>query len=174
MLSGPLAFYTVLDTLVSTIATDLESEAPLGRPDRVCIVNGAIAWDECECGQLVGTTIRWFYADSFPNGLQPEPLVNNCPPTQVIAEMAISVLRCAPGPQGNDLAPTCAALAQSAQDVHYDAFVVRRDVACGLDEMKANGDISDYHIMDQTSVGPDGQCVGTDMIFYVSLDRIGQ
>lgn len=165
---GALAFYDVLDTIVDAVLAAL-TNTDAGAPDRSCVVNGAIAWDECECGQLAGTVIRYFFSDSFPNTVQ-GGITGACRSANVVAEMAVSILRCAPGPKGQKMAPECSELEESAQTVMIDAHVTRNTIACLLEHLKENDLIIDYLIGDQTTVGPDGACVGSDIGFFIELN----
>lgn len=171
MFMGPLAFYNLLSEVVDEVNTELGTTAA-GSPDRVCVVPGQIAWDDCECGQLAGTINQWFFSNDFPASSSPGVLtVSACQAAWVVADMGISILRCAPGPIGDDLAPTCERLDEAAQTHIIDAHTVRNTVACLLQDMKNDDRIVDYGISGQVATGPAGMCVGSELTFLVSLDR---
>lgn len=169
--TGHLAFYDLLKEILDAVNEAL-GETPTGKPDRACVVPGQIAWDECECGQLAGTVNQWFFSDTFPIDATPGAIVSpQCRSAWEVAEMLIEILRCAPQPKGEDLAPDCSALDAAAQTHITDADVVRNTIVCLLEEMKDAGRIVDYTIGAQVAVGPQGMCVGTDITFSVALDR---
>lgn len=170
--TGSAAFHAMLAELTNVVSIALGSQSPAGQPGRSCVVPGQIAWDDCECGQLASTVVQWFFSENFPQDSSPSTTVNTpCRSAWVVAECVISILRCAPQPQGDDLSPTCAALADAAQTQAIDAHVVRRTVACTLDQWHSESRIIDYSVGAQPASGPEGMCVGSQLTFFVSLHQ---
>jgi hypothetical protein len=169
--TGAAAFHTMLAELINVVS-DALAATDAGRPDRTCVVPGQIAWDDCECGQLATTIVQWFFSDTFPGDTTPSTAVQTpCRAAWVVAECTMSILRCAPQPVGDDLAPTCAKLSAAALTQAIDAHVVRRTVACTLAEWADEYRLVEYTIGAQTSVGPEGMCVGSEITFFVSLNQ---
>ena len=131
-LSGPLAFFEVAGRLLD--ATVVRLAAPTvtggaGAPERACVTVGELADDECECGTLYVAIQRTYLSDQPPaeqagftaggvGGGSP------CGPAYVVADLAVRVMRCAPSPDGRDLAPTCEALTASARQAESDALMI--------------------------------------------------
>lgn len=170
-MTGSLVFYTVLNGLLAEVNTRLLA-TDAGQPKRVCVYPGLIAWDDCTCGQLAGSITRIFLSDNFPLPFtgRGQGETTACQPAYKVAEMVVSLMRCAPQPQGADLAPTCEALEAAAQTWAIDADVTLTGVLCRLDDYKDAGTIIDYRVDNQMPGGPEGACVGTDVHFVVGLE----
>lgn len=169
--TGPDGFVNVQDDLLTAIAAELVLLGPDHIPDRVCRVPGEIAWDGCECGQLVTSLFRWFPSSTFPQrGLTPDPIVGGCPPPFIVGVLRVSLLRCAPPVPDGALAPTCEALDASAVEVAQDAHLVMSTTTCRLEELKDDNHIVDYLISEQLAAGPAGNCVGSVLTVGVALD----
>lgn len=170
-MTGSLVFYNVLNGLLAEVNTRLlNTEA--GQPARVCVYPGLIAWDDCDCGQLAGAITRIFLSDNFPLPYtgRGQGETTACTPAYKVAECVVSLMRCAPGPQENALAPTCEALDAAAQTWAIDADVSLNGVICGLEDYKNAGTIIDYRVDNQMPAGPEGNCVGTDVHFVIGLE----
>jgi hypothetical protein len=176
-LRGPLAFYEVAQTLVAAITARLTSPAATGvtrAPSRACVVPEAIVWDDCDCGGglLAVAVNRIYYSDAFPaeasgftagtGGRSP------CEAAYLVADMTVQVVRCAPTPQGRDLAPSCDALAGAARQVISDAYETRQAVACTLGDME-DDEISDFLVRDQPFPATSGGCMGSELRLAVGL-----
>lgn len=171
MITGSLGFYTVLSALLAKVVTDL-TEAGSNELGRICVVPGEIAQDECECGQLVGAIARWYLSESFPQEQSAaSDRISPCEAPYIVARMLINLTRCAPQPIGEAVAPTCEALDTAAQTYIEDAHVVLNAVTCKLESMKSADDIIDFAVVEQVSVGPEGQCVGSELVVLVALQR---
>lgn len=168
MITGPLGFYKVLRLLVFQVLSELPSSLG-GVPERSCVVPGAIAWDECECGQLAATVEQTYLTDNFP---QQRTVSTPCRASLIASDCLISILRCAPQPEGNSLAPTCDVLDEAAQIMASDAYIVLNTVACTLNDFVDENKIVDYVLGTQLPRGPSGSCTGTDLAFSVALNRI--
>lgn len=165
MLTGPSAFYTVASEILEA-ASDRLAETTAGRPDRMCVVDGEIAWDNCECGLLAVALSRIYLSAAFPTELV---TVSVCDAPWAVGDLVVQTLRCAPQPAGQDLAPSCAALDASAQTVIADAYAVLAAVACRLGELRDADDIVDYLIRPQNAAGPAGRCVGSELRVSVAV-----
>lgn len=178
----PLAAYNIASQLL-TCAADQVAEAWVETPDEIpqrqCVVWGAIAWDDCECGQLVVSI-----ADQYPSNSFPAPAT--APTAQGVAQgkcgarlwvirYVVSILRCMPiqDDQGNP--PPCDALDAAAQAAAIDSWAVRTGIGCCLGSLKTtrleNGstEIEDYQITGQLSTGPQGACGGSDLGVLVGI-----
>jgi hypothetical protein len=168
MLSGSLAAYTILAAVRDACVTALSSNAPA----RVSIVPGAIAWDNCDdCGVLALASTRNYLSDQFPNETVANTAIGPMPGAILCTDMVVQIIRCAPQPQQNQLAPSVSALDASAQVVIADAVVVLCTVIATLTTMQVNGDIEDFLIRQQPFVGPEGACVGSELQFVVGVIR---
>lgn len=167
MLSGPLGFYTITRTLVDAVNVALAASLG-GAPDRAGVVPGSIAWDECDCGTLAGTVTRHYLSDAFAAERTTQ---SPCSAAYLVGDITITIVRCVPGPEGEALAPSVAALDGSAQVIISDAYVVLNTVACKLEEMEEAREIAAYLVRDQVYVGPLGGCVGSDLRVAVGVLR---
>lgn len=168
MITGADAFYVVAGELLEAARVALTTTTA-GQPDRVCVVPGAVAWDECECGLLAVSVVRTYRSDNFPT--ENETLQSLCSGAWRVSDLVVVVARCAPQPGENALAPTCIELDTSAQTTIIDAATVLSAVECRLEELRRDEDIVDYAVRPQTFVGPAGACVGSEIHVLVALDR---
>lgn len=164
LITGPLKWYTVAETVRLAIMAELTT-----LPDRSSVVPGAIAWDECDCGLLAISLARIHLSDQFPTQLTTR--VGACDAAWEVGEYVVQLIRCAPNPDGDDLAPTTAALDASAQEILRDAYELLLSVSEKLCEMKRDRDIVDFFLAPLTSQGPSGGCVGNELRFLVGLTR---
>lgn len=169
-LRGSTAGYQIARTVLTAVSAQLNS-TPAGTPGRVCLVPGAIAWDECECngGQLAIAGSRIFMTDSFPNQ-NIKPQWNNAA-AYIDNEFIIQIIRCAPNMSDGGAPPTCIDLEASAQVVLTDAYEVMCATASTLASMANVDTIDDYLIYDQVFVGPEGGCVGSELRFVTQVLR---
>ncbi|WP_119580442.1 hypothetical protein [Streptomyces europaeiscabiei] len=165
MITGPLKWYTVAETLRVAVHDELTS-----KPDRSGVVPGQIAWDECDCGLLAVSVARIFLTETFPDELS-RRVGNGCDAPWEVAEVVIQVIRCVPGADGQALAPTVAELDASAQEVLRDAYEMLEAVSVKLCQMNAAREISDFMLRPLTAQGPTGVCGGNELRAYVSLPR---
>lgn len=168
LITGPLKWYTVAETVRLAIMADLTT-----LPDRSSVVPGAIAWDECDCGLLAISVARIYLSDNFPQPLTTKVGASACDAAWDVGEFVVQLIRCAPNPDGDDLAPTVTALDASAQEILQDAYELLQSVTVTLCEMKAQPDreIIDFFVNPLTSQGPSGGCVGNEVRFLVALPR---
>lgn len=171
-LQGQLAVWTVASTLVTGI-TDAIELAGLEPLNRWCVVPGEVAWDECTCGTLAVTARRFFLSDDFPQGALGQGVVraSPCDLPWLVAELAIQVIRCAPMPTGDSVSVPCDQLAAAAQLLLADAYVTLTTTVSILCELRAEDRVVDYVLGEQVSLGPNGDCVGTELIAFVGFVR---
>lgn len=164
MILGPLKWYIVAETLRLAVHNELTV-----KPDRSGVVPAAIAWDECDCGLLAVSVNQIFPTQTFPT-LLVEPS-GNCDASVDAAEIVIQVIRCAPQPEGDKMAPSVSALDTSAQEILRDAFELLKAVRETLCAMENNRDVYAFLLRPLTAQGPTGACVGNELRVYVGLMR---
>lgn len=165
LITGPLKWYTVAETLRAEIDSELTV-----KPTRSGVVPGAIAWDECDCGLLAVSVARVYLSDTFPQPLNVK--VGACDATLEVGEFVAQLIRCAPNPPGlEDLSPTVADLDLSAQEILRDAYELLKAVSVKLCEMNRDREIPDFFVNPLTAQGPSGGCVGNELRFLVALAR---
>jgi hypothetical protein len=165
VITGPLKWYTVASALETAVYAELTT-----KPDRHSVVPGAIAWDECDCGLLAVSVAQVFLSDRFPDQVG-APAGIRCDAAYEVGEFVIQIIRCAPGADGQSLAPTTAALDASAQEVLRDAYETLKAASETLCTMQDARDISSFMLRPLTAQGPSGDCVGNELRVYVALGR---
>lgn len=167
MITGPARWSTVGAQLVTAVQSGLS--VPVGRAGQV---PGSIAWDDCNCDGLLAVTVpRIYLSEVFPAESE-GPVGSRCRAPYEVADFTVSVLRCAPQPQGQDMSP-------KASELDTAAAVLLRDIAETMDALAAllcglqdNDTISDYFITPAESAGPEGACVGFTLRVLISLERL--
>lgn len=161
----PTALETALTTVVPGLLECVRvglAATEAGAPDRVCEVPGQLAWDGCECGTLAVTVDRIFQSATFPQPAGDNELAAQCASAYLAVDATVTVLRCAPNPQGTALAPTCTALDAAALAWFIDMDAVRSALACCLLDMRTADTIVEFVLRDTVPAGPQGGCVGSD------------
>lgn len=167
MISGPTRWYTVGGHIVTAVSTGLT--VPVARSGQV---PGSIAWDDCNCDGLLAVTVpRVYLSESFPQESE-GPVGSRCRAPYEVADFTVSVLRCAPQPQGQALSPKAADLTAAAAVLLRDMVETLDAVSALMCTLKDNDDISDYFVTPAESAGPEGACVGFTLRVLVSLDRL--
>lgn len=165
LITGPPKWYTVAEEIRLAIMAGLTT-----LPNRSSVVPGAIAWDECDCGLLAISVARIYLSDQFPNP-QTAKVGIRCDAAWEVGEFVVQLIRCAPNPEADDLAPTVAALDASAQEILQDAYELLKSVTEKLCEMNDAPEIIDFFVNPLTAQGPSGGCVGNELRFLVALAR---
>lgn len=129
------------------------------------VVIGDIAWDDCQCGQLVISETRTFPSRAFP--LEEIDHSAECGEPWLIVEYTLSLTRCVPGTTKNAASPTIASLSAAAQQASKDKTDVRRAVMCCLGVAYDNHTLEAFELGAQTAVGPEGGCAGHELILWV-------
>jgi hypothetical protein len=169
---GPTAFFDLSSELLLAL-NDVLASTPPGKAKRACVVPGNFAWDECECNTLAVVVRRWFLSDDFPTGAFGRGQIRSTPCNLpwLVGELGVIVLRCAPQPQGQDLAPTCAKLSDAANVYVGDAYTVLTETINVMCDWVATDRVVDYVLGDQEARGPEGMCVGTELTVSVAINR---
>jgi hypothetical protein len=144
-----------------------------GAPARVCDVPGLLAWDGCDCGLLAVTVDRLYPAAVFPTEAVAGSLTGPCPPPYEVADLTVTVLRCAPGPDRRGNPPSCTALDAAALTWFRDLDAVRGAVAAALIGLRETDVVADFTLRDTVPAGPDGGCVGLDTHLSVGMLCVG-
>lgn len=164
---------TIFDTskaLLDCILSALE-DAGLPIPCRICAVPGEIAWDNCNAGQLVVSTVREFQSETFPLEALERGVNSSCGLPYLVAELTFSLLRCAPIPKGTSTSVPCEELEANSVLLHRDAFWMRRALSCCLRDLKRTPPyvVLDYIVGSTVRVGPEGACVGNETTVLVGF-----
>jgi hypothetical protein len=171
-MSDELTIYNTSKALLECIVVALEEAAYAPLPCRICVVPGAIAWDACEGGQLVVSTVREFQAETFPLEALERGVNSSCGLPYLVAELTFSLLRCAPIPKGTSLTVPCEELEETAVLLHRDAYWMRQALSCCLRDMKIQYPstfVLDYIVGATERVGPEGRCVGNDTTVLIGF-----
>lgn len=171
-LTLPLAFYTVVTGVAECVRTSLVEEyGPLPEGYRFCpVVPGEIAWDDCECGSFTQSGSSWLWSNNAVTPLDNlSDSQNNCGPFYLGLDVTALALRCAPQPAEGELAPTCEAQQDASIVWNRDAVALRRGVLCCLRNMLDANTIEGFQIMSHTAVGPNGACVGSQLVYRIWL-----
>jgi len=165
MISGSTRWYTVGGYLVNAVTGGLTIPV-----DRFGQVPGEIAWDECCDGLLAVSVPRTYFSEEFP--AENETTVGViCQPPYEVGEFTVTVLRCAPQPTGQDVAPSADSLTAAAALLLQDMAETMDAVAAVLCTLKASDLISDYLMTPAEAAGPEGACVGFNLRVLVALER---
>lgn len=175
----PFAAYELAEHLRDCILPYLEMTTQ-GVPGRVCIHTGDIAWDDCECGQLVISWVDDFESVNFPapgDGSQNSGTLK-CGAPLFVYQYTVSMLRCAPIGDGEN-PPTCEEIGAAARITVEDAWAVRTGLKCcmcaGVERDPATGikRFERFWISPQTAVGPQGACQGTQLNVFIGVKNGG-
>lgn len=167
-LTGTGRWYTVGQYLVTAVTAGLTSS--VGRAGQV---PGEIAWDNCTCeGVLAVTVPRIYLAEEFPSE-EEQPVGVRCQAPYEVGEFTVSVVRCAPQPDGDDLAPSAADLDAAAGLLLQDMTETMEAVSVLLCQLRDQEVIDDFMIAPAASAGPEGACVGFVLRVLVGLIRVG-
>lgn len=166
MITGTDRWYVLGAQIVSAVLAELSAGVT-----RSGQVPGQIAWDDCDCGgQLAVAVPRVYLAETFPEESE-GPVGVRCQAPYEVAEYTVSIIRCAPQPKGQALAPVASELDTAAglllQDIAETTTAVSR-LLCTLHE---DEEISDYLVTPAEAAGPEGACVGFTLRVLISLER---
>lgn len=141
--------------------------------DRNCLlVPGAIAWDNCDCGQLAQTITTVTPSSNFPNAAADNAEMP-CGPNQVIVNVTLSLVRCVTGPSDNGDPPRCVDLLGDALQIERDRFLTRRALRCYLKSLFDTYLITGFTLPASTTVGPEGMCAGIQQTYSFGLANAG-
>jgi hypothetical protein len=156
----------ILACAYSSVDHDEDEGLGIGR---VCMVPGDIAWDNCQCGQLVITENRRYGSRGF--ALEAPDLDAECGEPVLTVDFTISLTRCVPSADDNGDAPSCDALTTSARQLMKDKRDLRSAVMCCLSNLYDShlSPMLGFIIQAQETVGPSGGCAGSELNFLVGF-----
>lgn len=166
MISGTSRWYTVGTAIVTAVRNALSTSVA-----RWGMTSGDVAWDDCNCEGLLAVAVpRIYLAERFPEETE-GPVGVRCQAPYEVAEMSISVLRCDPQPQGQDLSPLASLIDGAAAVRLKDTAETMDAVSVLLCQMKDADEISDFLVTPAEMAGPEGACVGFTLRVQVALER---
>jgi hypothetical protein len=176
-----LTFPQVGDRLVGAVQARL-AVTPAGAAGRATVVAGRpelVAWDDCCKGLLYVATGRVYGSDSFPAergaGTPGPGLAGGSTRVpewagMLVAEMALVLVRCAAVPlEPDQLAVPPATQRAEATTQDTDAYEALVAVVCELEAMRRAAEVDDYLVRDQPTVGPQGDCQGSQLNLLVAV-----
>lgn len=160
---------TVAETAVALLQCALAGVDNAGdlEINRVCIVPGEIAWDNCQCGQLALAEVRRFPSNNFP--LEEVDHEAECGAGYLVVNFLIALTRCVPSPGEDGEPPLCADLQTSALQLFRDMGMLRNAVECCLNTMYNAEQILAWELGAQEVVGPQGGCVGSTLAVQLGV-----
>lgn len=177
---NPLAAFDLAEHLLECIRPYIETTSS-GAPGRMCVHAGAVAWDDCECGQLIVSLVDKFESGTFPN---PWTATENagarkCGAPLFVYHYTVSMLRCAPIGGENGEPPPCTEITNAARVTIEDAWAVLAGLSCCLCEGSVRDPVTgvrlfqSYWIAPQTMIGPEGGCQGSAVDVYIGVPNGG-
>lgn len=164
VLTGTDRWYNLGSALVTRTRAVLTASV-----SRYGMVPGDIAWDDCTCeGVLAVTVPRIYRSEVFPEETDTTVGVS-CQAPYEVAEYTVSVLRCAPQPEGQDLSPDVTELDTSAGLLLQDMTETMTGIHSYLCTLKRDDVITDFLVTPAESAGPEGACVGFTLRIRVAL-----
>ena len=159
-------------TGVAVCVTEALAETEGGLPKRICpLVPGAIAWDNCECGQFAQTIVS-----ITPTSVFPQPAVEDqkrCGAPMLLVTVIASMTRCVPGPDENNARnpfPSCESLFAAARILEEDRHAVRNAIRCCLLDFAHQYRIHHFNVGASNSVGPEGMCAGSEVTYTFTIN----
>lgn len=164
ILTGSDRWYVLGSALVSATRSGLSASV-----SRAGMVPGEIAWDDCTCEGLLAVSLpRVFRADVFPNETE-GPVGVSCHAPYEVGEFTVSVIRCVPGPEGQDMAPDAADLDTSAGLLAQDTTESMTAVHAYLCGLQQDDTIDGFLVTPAEAQGPSGACVGFTLRVMIAL-----
>jgi hypothetical protein len=157
-----------------------ETECLPGCPERTCVVPGTPAWDSCgemDCPGAVGGQLTVHFVGIRPGERDRATLqmaARGCtPPPVTVAELVVTLLRCAPMPDDQGCPPTCEEMEMAARVLHADAVTVWQALTCCLPEISGSRRAPKWELLSgPQTVGPQGGCVGVEQRLRVTLPAV--
>lgn len=164
VLTGTDRWYNLGSALVTRVRAVLTASV-----SRYGMVPGDIAWDNCTCeGVLAVTVPRIYRSEVFPEEAEGTVGVS-CQAPYEVAEYTVSVIRCAPVPDGTEQAPPADELDTAAGLLLQDMTETMAGVHSYLCALKREDVVDDFLVTPAESAGPEGACVGFTLRVRVSL-----
>lgn len=148
-----------------------------GCPDRRCVVAGTSdEFEHVNCcdgargGQLTVNVNRIYPSRNFPDVDLGTP--SNCDDPWTVVTYNIAIMRCHPVGDVQH-APSCAVLDDVALLTMVDMDAIRNGITCCLRDKDATSALIGYgyhwNLGDQSTYGPLGGCVGSNLLVQVGL-----
>ena len=170
---GPTTVYDFATVVLGAVSVAISGSSG-GPITRVLFNPGAeVAWDNCECGQ-----IALFVPNRFASRIQGQPNTEyqNCTPPLRTIQFSLQIVRCVPGMSDVGTPPKPGSLTNAARILEEDAYLVWHSVQhvikTAMDYTQLGGPtLADGLITDQSSLGPQGQCAGSELHFQAAWTR---
>lgn len=159
---GPRALYDIATLMLDRLGQDLEGDAV----DRVVIYPGEIVWDHCECGMLAAGIDMTLVSDTFPA----QSTVSPCGGASYVGALTFGIVRCAPQPPEEDIAPAVEDLTAAAALSMSDQWHLITTVDCVLAELQDSYQIMDALVGRAVSVTR-GDCLGSSLTVQIQFMR---
>lgn len=129
------------------------------------VVIGEIAWDQCQCGQLVISEQRRFLSRSFP--VEEVDHTAECGGPWLVTQLSLSLARCVPDMDVNGQPPAVADLTTAAGQLSKDMTDTQQGVQCCLDNLYNANQVEAWELGAFEVVGPSGGCAGFSLLVYL-------
>lgn len=161
---GVTKYYQVASAVHAAVAAGLSVAV-----QRSAVVPGAIAWDEAPCGSLYVSIGSAYLSDSFP---APAESVTGfqCDAAWEVVQIIVQVIRCAPLPEGQAIAPTVAEQIAAAQIMATDQAEVMKSISTWICQQRGET-IVDGIMSTVDPQGPEGDAVGVQATVLVAVPR---
>lgn len=175
---NPLAAFDLAQHLLDCIRPYIDTTSS-GPPSRACVHTGEIAWDDCECGQLIVSLVESFESETFPDPATASfnGGARKCGAALFVYHYRVSMLRCAPVGGDNGEPPPCEAVTEAARVAIEDAWAVRAGLFCCLCEGSTRSGalklFDRYLVMPQVMEGPEGACQGSVVDLFIGVPNGG-
>jgi hypothetical protein len=157
----------LLSGLLGDVATALTA-TPAGAVNRAVVLPGVdIPWDDCQCGMLAVAHRGTFRSRNFPQSAQ--DVYTKCDDFTMVYDLTMVVMRCTTGVNTNNVLPKPAQTLADMATQASDAYTVWTILDCALRQLQDVSLINNYIINQQTTLGPQGLCAGTQTDFKVGL-----
>lgn len=136
---------------------------------RKCVVPGEVAWDNCQCGQLVVSEERRYGSREFP--LEEVTSEAECGEPYLVVVLHVNLTRCVPTMDQNGNPPACDALDTAARQLMRDKRNIRSAVMCCLTQIyDASGSLlMAFQLGGHETIGPEGMCAGSDLTILLGF-----
>jgi len=179
----PFAGFNIAERLRECIEPFLAG-TETGLPARSCSHAASpegIAWDDCECGQLIVAMTGAHPTIAFPNPWTGDENqgMGKCGPPLFVFNYTVSMLRCAPVMGENGEPPPCDAVTAAARVSIEDAWAVRAGIMCclcaGVTRDPDTGDkpFERYWVGPQLMTTPAGGCQGSTISLSIGVKNGG-
>jgi hypothetical protein len=135
--------------------------------NRVCLVPGEIAWDNCQCGQLALSEVRRYPSNNFP--LEEVDHTAECGAGYIVVNFLIALTRCVPSSGEDGEPPPCDDLSLAALQLFRDMGMLRSAVECCLSSLYDTNQLIAFELGAQEVVGPQGGCVGSTLAVQIGI-----